>query len=174
MSGADVEQPVIDVRIAEPGPLGLTFAVLKAGDDGPSHDFDLRLITDPTLLKSRDSLADSAFGGLQLDDELWVTGVEADTTLGKRYPCRTVDGAARILLVGDFSLTLLDKSVSRNGVVASHSIGELMDWCVHSSPSPLSTPYSCCAINACGWLTGVCWSGAWGRKCTGKRILSSL
>lgn len=148
MSGADVEQPVIDVRIAEPGPLGLTFVVLKAGDDGPSHDFDLRLITDPVLLRSRDSLAGSALGGLQLDDALWVTDVEAGTPLGKRYPCRTVDGAARILFVGDFSLALFDKSVSQTGLVASHSIGELIDWCVRTSPHPLCMPYSCCAINS--------------------------
>ena len=85
---------------------------------------------------------------LQLDDALWVTDVEAGTPLGKRYPCRTVDGAARILFVGDFSLALFDKSVSQTGLVASHSIGELIDWCVRTSPQPLCMPYSCCAINS--------------------------
>jgi hypothetical protein len=144
MSGAE-EQPVIEVRIAEPGPLGLTFAVLKAGD-GPSHDFDLHLISNPGLLRASGSLAGSALGGLQLDDALWVTGVEAsNTTSGKQYVCRTVDGAARILLVGDFSITLFDKSISRSGLIASHSIGDLMEWYVHTSPACC---IACCAISA--------------------------
>ena len=139
MSDTAGEQPVIDVRIAEPGPLGLTFAVLKAGD-GPSHDFDLRLITDPALLRASGSRAGSALGGLQLDDALWVTGVEAKTTLGKQFACRTVDGAARILLVGNFSITLFDKSISRSGLVASYSIGELIEWCAPTSPARFQRP----------------------------------
>lgn len=128
---------VIDVRIAEPGPLGLTFAVLQAGD-GPYHEFDVRLITgDPAVLRSSSSVSSSTLGGLQLDDGLWVTSVQGSSTPVKQYACRAVDGAARVLVVGQFSIALFDKSVyhRQTGCICSHSIGELEEWCV-----PLSQP----------------------------------
>ena len=136
MSDEGEQQPVIDVRIAEPGPLGLTFAVLKAGK-GASHDFNVRLITgDPAVRSS------SALGGLQLDDALWVTGVEAGRTRGKRYPCQTVDGQACILCIGDFSIALLDKDAAqrRSGMIASYSIAALLEWCVHARPTCFRSP----------------------------------
>ena len=159
MSGAG-EQPVMEVRIAEPGPLGLTFAVLKA-DDGPHHDFDLRLIADPEVLRSSDSLSGAALGGLRLDDALWVTstGIEANTPPGEQFACRTVDGAARTLLVGRFSIALVSRTQPANHIT-TYSISELLEWCARACPARCPrAPRDVLSMPEVGWPPGACPKG---------------
>jgi hypothetical protein len=126
----------VELRVAEPGPLGLTFAVLEAADGGPTHDFDVRLITgDPTVLAaaSSDALLGSVLGGLELDDTLTVisVGTNAGPPGEQQHACRTVDGAARTLVIGDYSIALFDKEAFQRGSgepIVSYSIGELSEW----------------------------------------------
>jgi len=135
-------------QIEEPGPLGMTLAVLQEDvgtlSDQGHRDFVTRIVADPHQIAAEaESGTLPALGGLRLDDRtLAVTAVAATSPTIEPHPCRAVDGRPLVLVIGSFTLALFESEAyqrQRGGPIASFNLHEMQEWGM-SSKSELDGP----------------------------------